>query len=128
MTYKKRFDSINMIPLIDVMLVMLVIVLTTATFISQGIIKVDLPKSKTATKIDNKNTSKDIIINKNGEIFFNKNKISLSKLKNIIKTYEKNVIFTIRSDKEAKFDTFVSVIDILKSLNREKIAITTMKN
>jgi biopolymer transport protein ExbD len=32
----KRFDQINVIPFIDIMLVLLAIVLTTATFISQG--------------------------------------------------------------------------------------------
>ena len=38
--------EINMIPLIDVMLVLLVIVLTTATFISTGQIPVNLAKAK----------------------------------------------------------------------------------
>lgn len=42
----KRFDQINVIPFIDIMLVLLVMVLTTATFIKQGIIPVDLPEAK----------------------------------------------------------------------------------
>jgi biopolymer transport protein ExbD len=41
----KRFDQINMIPFIDIMLVLLAIVLTTASFISQGMIPLDLPKA-----------------------------------------------------------------------------------
>ena len=126
MTYKK-FDSINMIPLIDVMLVLLVIALTTATFISNGSIKVDLPKSKSSQKNKTKNKTKEIIIKKDGTIFFEKRKVSIKNLKNIIKFYEKDVIFSIRSDKEAKFDTFVSVVDTLKSLKKEKIAIATIR-
>ena len=38
------FESINIIPLVDVMLVLLTIVLTTSTFIAVGAIPVELPK------------------------------------------------------------------------------------
>ena len=42
----RNIDQINVIPLVDVMLVLLVIVLTTATFISTGQIPVNLAKAK----------------------------------------------------------------------------------
>ena len=42
----KKFDQINVIPFIDIMLVLLAIVLMTATFIAQGKIDVNLPTSK----------------------------------------------------------------------------------
>ena len=69
----KRFDQINVIPFIDIMLVLLVMVLTTATFIKQGIIPVELPKAKTTQK---ENTKKEITVyvNKNGELFLKKRK------------------------------------------------------
>ena len=41
---EKEFDYINMIPLIDVMLVLLTIVLMTSTFIMGGMIRVELPR------------------------------------------------------------------------------------
>jgi len=43
---QRDIDQINVIPLVDVMLVLLVIVLTTATFISSGQIPVNLAKAK----------------------------------------------------------------------------------
>ncbi len=45
---QRDIDQINVIPLVDVMLVLLVIVLTTATFISSGQIPVSLAKAKEA--------------------------------------------------------------------------------
>ena len=42
---EKEFDYINVIPLVDVMLVLLTIVLTTSSFIASGMIPVDLPKA-----------------------------------------------------------------------------------
>jgi biopolymer transport protein ExbD len=67
----KKFESINVVPFIDIMLVLLVIVLTTATFVAKGVIPVDLPDSKTAQKQDNKK-SLTITIKKSGEILFDK--------------------------------------------------------
>ena len=43
---ERDIDQINVIPLVDVMFVLLVIVLTTATFISTGQIPVSLAKAK----------------------------------------------------------------------------------
>ena len=42
----KKFDEINIIPFIDIMLVLLAIVLVTASFISQGKIKVECSQSE----------------------------------------------------------------------------------
>jgi biopolymer transport protein ExbD len=43
---EREIAQINVIPLVDVMLVLLVIVLTTATFITTGTVPVDLAKAK----------------------------------------------------------------------------------
>ena len=72
----KRFDSINVIPFIDIMLVLLVMVLTTATFIKQGVIPVDLPEAKTSQKEDVKNEVV-VYVNAQGEMFFEKEKVAL---------------------------------------------------
>ena len=39
---EKEFDYINVIPFIDIMLVLLTIILTTSTFIAQGAVPVEL--------------------------------------------------------------------------------------
>ena len=70
---KKRFDEINVIPFIDIMLVLLVMVLTTATFIKQGVIPVDLPEAKAAEKQDEKKEV-TVYVNDKGELFFDKDK------------------------------------------------------
>ena len=62
----KKFDSINVVPMIDIMLVLLVIVLTTATFIAKGVIPLRLPKAESATSLQKSKTI-DISISQNGE-------------------------------------------------------------
>ena len=71
---RKRFDDINVIPFIDIMLVLLVMVLTTATFVNQGIIPIELPSAKTASKEDLKKEV-TVYVNAKGELFIEKEKV-----------------------------------------------------
>jgi len=121
---RKRFDEINVIPFIDIMLVLLVMVLTTATFIKQGVIPVNLPEAKSSEKEEVKDEV-TVYINAKGEMFFEKEKLNLSKLKEKLSEISKQQTVILRSDKESKFQDFVSVMDILKKLGHEQLYIVT---
>ena len=54
----KRFDQINMIPFIDIMLVLMAVVMTTASFVEIGLIDVNLP---VAQKVDSPPNQVDYI-------------------------------------------------------------------
>jgi biopolymer transport protein ExbD len=121
---RKPMASMNVIPFIDIMLVLLVMVLTTATFIRQGIIPVDLPEAKSADKkSDNKEVT--IYVTKSSEIFFDKERVDLNELKVRLTKLSKEDTVVLRSDKESKFQDFVHVMDILKKLNHESLYIVT---
>ena len=77
--HRKKFDEINVIPFIDIMLVLLVMVLTTATFIKQGVIPVNLPEAKATSKENIKNEV-TIYVNDKGEMFFEKEEVGLQEL------------------------------------------------
>lgn len=121
---QKRFDSINVIPFIDIMLVLLVMVLTTATFIKQGVIPVNLPEAKATDKKEQKKEL-TIYVNAKGETFFEKEKVDLALLEEKLKTISKDQTVILRSDKESKFQDFVNVMDILKKLGHEQLYIAT---
>jgi len=120
----KRFDQINVIPFIDIMLVLLVMVLTTATFIKQGVIPVNLPEAKATQK---QNTKKEVTVyvNAKGEMYYEKKKVNLTQLEQKLSKISKKQTVVLRSDKESKFQDFVSVMDILKRLGHEQLYIVT---
>ena len=122
---RKKFDEINVIPFIDIMLVLLVMVLTTATFIKQGIIPVNLPEAKKTQKKDLKKKEVTIYIKKNGDIFLEKEKLSKETLKQKLSTISKKDTIILRSDKNSKFQDFVTVMNALKQLNFENLYIVT---
>ncbi|QOY55276.1 TonB system transport protein ExbD [Candidatus Sulfurimonas marisnigri] len=121
---RKRFDEINVIPFIDIMLVLLVMVLTTATFIKQGVIPIDLPSAKASTKEELKKEI-TIYVNAKGELFIDKEKVNLEALEKKLSEISKEQTVVLRSDKESKFQDFVSVMDILKRLKHEQLYIVT---
>lgn len=126
MLQRKKFDNINVVPFIDIMLVLLVIVLTTASFIQTGAIKLDLPTG--SSKIEQKPEKElKISIKKDGTIFFDKEKIDKKDLEQKLLTHNKKIPINLYCDKEAQFDKFVFLLDILKKNNYENLGIITKK-
>jgi len=120
----KKFDTINVVPFIDIMLVLLVIVLTTASFVARGIIPVDLSEGKSATKL----TEQKIVtltIKDTGELFFNKIVTTHNEIEQKLSKLKTSTPISINCDKKAKFENFVKVIDILKLKNFTNLSIVT---
>ncbi|PMP68041.1 MAG: biopolymer transporter ExbD [Thermodesulfobacterium geofontis] len=120
---EKEFDYINVIPLVDIMLVLLTIVLVTATFIVQGSIPIRLPSAKHAEVKNIK--SFQIVINEKGNIFFEGREIGLKELDEIAKNIDKDSQISIFADKSAKVQDLVAVLDILKKYEIKKAVIKT---
>ena len=120
----KRFDQINMIPFIDIMLVLLAIVLTTASFVSKGLIEVDIPSANQVTVSSQEATETiEIAVNIDNELFFNKERIANSLLAEKLSAYDVDQKFVIRMDKKANFEQFINIIDVLKAGNFKKLSI-----
>ena len=122
----KKYDSINVIPFIDVLLVLLTIVLMTSTFISKGIIPISLPSASNA---DNIKINKEVIIviKEDGTLFCNNNIEGLENIQEHILQFPKDTPIHINSDENARFDIFVSVLDMLKKDEYSNISIVTKK-
>ncbi len=120
---EKEFDYINVIPLVDVMLVLLTIVLTTSTFIAAGVIPVELPRaSRNQAEILRTQT---IEINKEGQIYLNARPISLENLKETMRPLGRDIPILIRADRTLALQLFVDVIDVVKGLGFKKVSLQT---
>jgi biopolymer transport protein ExbD len=122
---EKEFDYINVIPLVDVMLVLLAIVLTTSTFIATGMISVSLPK---ASEAQSDVLKRQIIsIDQHGAVYFNSMMVSLEELGMKIKDIDRNTPVIVRADKDVTLQIFVDVLDLLNIRGFKKVAIQTEK-
>jgi biopolymer transport protein ExbD len=122
---EKEFDYINVIPLVDVMLVLLTIVLTTSTFIASGMINVSLPKASSEQREILKNQT--ISIHKDGTVYFNAAPVTLGQMEENVMLLDRETPMVIRADRDIRLQVFVDVLDIINNLGFRKVAIQTEK-
>ena len=120
---EKEFDYMNVIPFVDIMLVLLTIVLLTSTFIATGVMPVDLPKASTHKPGALK--SQIIELDRDGKIFLNSNPTTLPELKISMKGIPKTTNILIRADKNAALQNFVTILDMVKTLGFHMIHLQT---
>ena len=121
----KRFDQINVIPFIDIMLVLLAIVLTTASFIAQGKIPIDLPVAESSAPIETVEQALQIAVDNNGIIHFDDEVIHRHALDSRLAVLDRDSRLVLRVDAAAEFSAFVFVIDGLKKHGLERLSIIT---
>ncbi|EAI7279129.1 TonB system transport protein ExbD [Campylobacter upsaliensis] len=121
-------EGLNIVPFIDIMLVLLAIVLSLSSFIAHSKIELKLPVSENSTSFNESQNKFFIVINERDEFFLNDEKVNLNQLKNAILALDKDTMVALKSDKFAKFESFVKIIDLLKMKEHEKIQIITEKN
>ena len=115
----------NVIPLVDIMMVLLVIVLTTSSFIASGRIPVNLPQA--SPNVSEMDLDRNVIIeiNHTGVIFLNGLETTLDGLGRAFAALDRDTAFIIRADGEITLQRFVDVADLLKQMQFTKVAVQT---
>lgn len=121
----KRYEGINVVPFIDVLLVLLAIVFVISNFIALGKIELDLPASSTKEAL--KEVKHKISITDKSELYLDDVHVSRDELKTKLFGFSKKDVITIVSDKRAVYEDFIFVVDILKERGLEKISMAVKK-
>jgi len=121
---EKEFDYINVIPFIDIMLVLLTIVLTTSTFIARGTIPLELPKASLSSQA---NTLKAVAveIDPRGNLYLNTAPVSLAELGRRLRSLSPETPVLVRADREIALQVFVDVMDMIKNTGLRKLSLQT---
>lgn len=118
-----QFDYINVIPLVDILMVLLTIVLMTSTFVATGSLSLELPQSINKEKTKLKHHI--IEIDHSGVIYYQNNPTSVHGLQSSISSMDKDTPFIIRADKSLELQSFVDVLDAIKQMHFTKISLQT---
>jgi biopolymer transport protein TolR len=119
-------SDINVTPLVDVMLVLLIIFMVTAPMLMQGV-EVNLPQT-TTKNIKTQDEPLMLTVNKNQEIFIEKHQIELSSLETKIKKIFKNrrdKEILLRADKDVPYGFVIKVIASVKQAGIDKLGMIT---
>ncbi len=119
-----NLSDINMVPFIDVVLVLLIIFMITAPILQSGI-EVDVPKTHTVKEITEQRLV--VTVDKNQRIYLGNDPVNIHQLADKIKKQLKrpqDAIF-LRCDETVPFGAFASVIDSLRQSGISNISIVT---
>ena len=118
----KPMSDINMTPLVDVMLVLVVIFIITAPLMTSAI-KLDLPKTEAAQPVDAPKFV-TIIVDKSGQIFLNDQVTSLTQLsESLTKTAQnsKDTEVQLRADEAVPYGKVVEVMGVAHKAGLNRI-------
>jgi len=113
--------EINITPLVDVVLVLLLIFMLTAPVLQSGV-EVAIPKTRSVNQLTEERQV--ITIDKEQNVFLQDKPVNVNELPSLLKT-DKNKIVYVRADERVPFGAFASVMDAVKQGGVTNISIVT---
>ena len=121
---EEPLTDINIVPLVDIILVVLIIFMVTATYIVKPSIKVNLPDAATGEPTEN--SSLGITVAANGSLLLDgqpTNETDLRVAVRAAKARNPDVVCLIAGDKDARHGDVTHIIDVVKQEGVAKFAI-----
>lgn len=119
-----RLTDINMTPLVDVMMVLLVIVFVTAPLLTQGI-DVDLPEIREVSALPTEKDHLVLSIDKEGKLFLDEYEVPFDELKGRLEQLvakQRKDLF-LKADREVAYGVVVKVMGEVKAAGIDKLGV-----
>ncbi len=120
--------TIDMTPMLDVVFIMLIFFIVTASFVKEAGIDVNRPEAATAVKKDRANIL--VAISDKGEIWINKRKVDVRAVQaNIERLYAENPQGTvvIQADRKSTTDILIKVMDASRAAGIQDVSIAAQE-
>ncbi|MCI5633401.1 TonB system transport protein ExbD [Helicobacter sp.] len=121
MKHFRKMDSINIVPFIDIMLVLLVIVLTSATFIAQGKIPIAIPKAQGSDSMNKTQKTLEIAIDAQGQYYMDGKIMDLNAIAQSLQSLPKDTPILLRGDQKSYFEQFVQLVGVLNQSGHSNV-------
>lgn len=115
--------DINVTPMVDIMLVLLIIFMVTATYITRNAIEVKLPEA--ATGQDVTATTLALVVSQDGSLFLNGEAVTLDQVRDRVPAIVREspeVQAVVDGDRTVPYGRVMEVIDTLRSLGVKNFA------
>jgi biopolymer transport protein ExbD len=122
----KSYDDINVTPMVDLYLVLLLIFIIMTTAGVQGV-KVDLPKGSKAPAIGGPK-GKSITVNNEGKLFLDTVPVTITELESKLSEHKSKVPefpVVVRGDRATQYMMVMDVLDVLGRLDIKQIGLAT---
>ena len=120
-------NKIDILPMIDIIFSILAFLIISSLYLTRvETVSVDLPKASTSVRQDKKFIT--ISIDKSGNLFINKKGIKFQDLKdNVVNLVDESEnVVVLNADENISHGYVISVLDVLRSIDGLKLAISTI--
>ncbi|MCJ8277413.1 MAG: biopolymer transporter ExbD, partial [Bdellovibrionales bacterium] len=122
--------DINVVPLVDIILVVLIIFMVTAPLVLKPTIDVNLPQATSGEAKKSEAKNLEVVIAKDGQLFLNGEKVNIEELKVQVSqaaetSSDSSAVLT--ADKDVTLETLTSVIDVIKTSGLKKVGFSIQK-
>jgi len=128
---RRRKARIEIIPLIDVMFFLLATFIMVSLSMTRNTgMQVALPAASTAEKQSSRDESVTLTVTEDGQVFYNKDKITLAQLPLRLQTFKasrKDPKVVVSGAADANFKVVVAVLDEARKIGIQKVGISTQK-
>jgi len=127
----KAIADINVTPMVDIMLVLLIIFMVVTPLLQKGV-SVDLAKTKNPREMREADRDDAIIVavTRDGNIFLHDDRLSKDqlneKIKDLLQSRVDKTVY-VRSDRRAKYGEVVDVVDIVRASGVDALGLLTAK-
>ncbi len=122
---RPTLSEINVTPLVDVVLVLLIIFMVTAPILQTGI-EVELPQTRAVQAVDPEQRAV-ITISRDEELFYRSDMINFNELGNLLRSEigDSGLPIFLQADKDVPWKTIVAVVDEIRESGYERINLVT---
>jgi biopolymer transport protein ExbD len=120
--------EINIIPLVDIVLVLLIIFMATTAFVKESGLKMELPTAKSTETASEKNEELTIALTRDNKIYLNAQESTLDKVQAAMIQFaakNKETPVIIKGDENIEYKRVVQVMDMAKQAGLPKVALGT---
>jgi biopolymer transport protein ExbD len=126
--HKLPMAEINIIPLVDITLVLLIIFMATTAFVNDAAIKLSLPKASNSSAVNDDNKDIDIALAQTGAIYLDGHSSSNAEIESAMNAGARRVPqprVIIKGDENVAYKRIVAVMDMARGAGLPKVALGT---
>jgi biopolymer transport protein ExbD len=116
--------QINVVPMVDIMLVLLIIFMLTASFISNPSLSIQVPKALTSDPTAP--STRSLVLNARGEVFYQNQKVTKEELARALKSQaamDPQIRIVLSADASLSHGKVVELLDVVRQAGVTKVAL-----
>ncbi len=126
--FEEIVSEINIIPLVDISLVLLIIFMVTANYIMSPSITIDLPQASHAKQVQPEDTV-TINVSREGPLYIENELVTSAELRKRMKSKfqdNRDMAVIISADRNVNFKNVVNILDLLSEIGISRLNIATV--